>query len=526
MKKRYVLAALAAMVVLAGCGGKASTDNTDTQNTQDAQDDSAAASMDDDELSELDPEFSQDLESNEEIDAVDDTEETALDPITPSDYLVKNASDYVTIGDYSDVEVTKYTYEITDDMVQEEIQEELESYSEEESTNAPSEDGNIVYMNLTATVDGEAGDEEETFIILGQEEYGAEFDEKLTGVSAGDQLDFSVTYGDDTWQEDWQGKTVDFKVEVTDVTKSNTPEYNDDYVKNNTDYDTKADYEAAVKENLQQSYDEQSTAANEPAGDAPTESLADKMIYSANLEIQTTEYDAAIAALESSVTAFGGFVEQSNTYGDIRYNDDGTSRVVNRMADYVVRVPAKRFQEFLSQADGLGNVLSCNRYAENVTSHYTDQEARLASLYTQEERLLSMLEKSEDVESLIALEERLADVRYEIESIERNLRNLDRRIAYSSVTISLHEVEIYTPTKPVQRTFGEKLSDALTDGWRSFSRGVQYFLIDLVYALPGIILFLLIAGAAVLIALRLRKKHKAKKAAKAAEEAKDAQDKA
>lgn len=265
---------------------------------------------------------------------------------------------------------------------------------------------------------------------------------------------------------------------------------------------------------------------DDAASDAPTESLADKMIYSANLEIQTTEYDAAIAALESSVTAFGGFVEQSNTYGDIRYNDDGTSRVVNRMADYVVRVPATRFQEFLSQADGLGNVLSCNRYAENVTSHYTDQEARLASLYTQEERLLSMLEKSEDVESLIALEERLADVRYEIESIERNLRNLDRRIAYSSVTISLHEVEIYTPTKPVQRTFGEKLSDALTDGWRSFSRGLQYFLIDLVYALPGIILFLLIAGAAVLIALRLRKKHKAKKAAKAAEEAKNAQDKA
>ena len=73
----------------------------------------------------------------------------------------------------------------------------------------------------------------------------------------------------------------------------------------------------------------------------------------------------------------------------------------------------------------------------------------------------------------------------------------------------------------MQRTFGEKLSDALSDGWRSFSRGVQYFLIDLVYALPGIILFLLIAGAAVLIALRLRKKHKAKKAAKAAKAAEE-----
>ena len=87
------------------------------------------------------------------------------------------------LGDYDGVEVTKYTYEITDDMLQDEIQGELEDASEEESTNAPSEDGNTIYMNLTASVDGEeAADPEETFITLGQEEYGAEFDEKLTGV--------------------------------------------------------------------------------------------------------------------------------------------------------------------------------------------------------------------------------------------------------------------------------------------------------------------------------------------------------
>ena len=257
MKKRYVLAALAALVVLSGCKDKSSTENTDTQNTQSNEE---AASMDEDQLSELDPEFSQDLENNEEIDAEDEEEEeTALDPITPSDYLVKNASDYATLGDYSDVEVTKYIYEITDDMVQEEIQEELEGFSEEESTNAPSQAGNLVYINLTSSVDGKTGDEEETFITLGQEEYGAEFDEKLTGVSTGDELEFSIAYGDDTWQEEWQGKTVEFKVEVTDVTTSNTPEYNDDYVKNYTDFDTKEAYEASVKEYLQQTYEEQST---------------------------------------------------------------------------------------------------------------------------------------------------------------------------------------------------------------------------------------------------------------------------
>ena len=177
MKKRYVLAALAAMTVLAGCGDNSSkqesTDNTATEST----DEDLTAADPDENGEELDPEFSQDVENNEVIDADDAEEEAALDPITPSDYLVQNASDYVTLGDYDGVEVTRYTYEITDDMVQEEIQEELADASEEESTDAPSEDGNIVYMTLTATVEGEdADDPEETFITLGQEEFGAEFD--------------------------------------------------------------------------------------------------------------------------------------------------------------------------------------------------------------------------------------------------------------------------------------------------------------------------------------------------------------
>ena len=165
----------------------------------------------------------------------------------------------MTLGDYDGVEVTKYTYEITDDMVQDEIQEELADASEEESTNAPSEDGDIIYLTLTSTVEGEeASDPEETFITLGQEEYGAEFDQKLTGVSTGDKVEFTVEYGDDTWQEDWIDKKVDFSVEVTDVTKSTTPEYNKDYVKEYTGYDSIEEYEASVKEYLQESYEEQS----------------------------------------------------------------------------------------------------------------------------------------------------------------------------------------------------------------------------------------------------------------------------
>ena len=261
MKKRYLLAAIAAMTMLAGCGDDSSKD-TKEETTQEAADNKE--SEDGDEMEALDEDSSQNAEedmTNEDGEVIDaEEEDVQLDPITPSDYLVKNVDDYVKLGDYDGIEVTKDTYEITDDMVQEEIQEELTDAGEEASTDAPSEDGDTVYLNLTSKVEGEDEDSEpeETFVTLGQEEYGADFDKELTGVSTGDTKEFSITFGDDIWEESWIGKKVDFTAEVTDVTRTDIPEYTDDYVKENCGYDSKEEYEAAVKEYLESSYEDQS----------------------------------------------------------------------------------------------------------------------------------------------------------------------------------------------------------------------------------------------------------------------------
>lgn len=267
------------------------------------------------------------------------------------------------------------------------------------------------------------------------------------------------------------------------------------------DYDIVTTADAAVSED----------GTPEPEPDAAQTDFAAKIIYSASLQLQSTEFDKTVQALDQQVKAFGGFVERSDISGNIRYNDDGTTSVVDRYGYYTLRVPCGRFEEFLSQLNGLGNVLYSSKNAENVTSRYTDYEARLESLRTQEERLLSMLEKSEDVETLIALEQRLSDVRYETESIERNLRNLDMQISYSTVDVVVEEVEVYTPTVPVTRTFSEKLSDAFSDGWRGFTRGLQGFVLGLAEAVPALILLAVIVVVLVIVIRKSVKKHKAKK---------------
>lgn len=254
------------------------------------------------------------------------------------------------------------------------------------------------------------------------------------------------------------------------------------------------------------------------------ETYAEKIIYSGHVYMETTEFDEAIASLDQAVQSYGGFVQDSNISGNAQYRDDGTTVVRDRWAHYVIRVPADKFDAFMALADGIGNVTQSSRSAQNVTSQYTDYEARLSSLYTQEERLLKMLEESGDLESLITLEARLSEVRYEIESIERNLRNLDQKLAFSTINLEIQEVEIYTPTVTVQRTFGEKLADAFSDGWSSFVRRVQRFVINTARSLPGLVLFVVFAGAAVLAAFKIRRRIRVKKQSeqqKADEEKKD-----
>lgn len=287
-------------------------------------------------------------------------------------------------------------------------------------------------------------------------------------------------------------------------------------------YDTVTE-EAPAEEAIEMELADIATSSNSGSSEAMSveevQTYAEKIIYSGYVNMETTYFDDAINALDRAVKEYGGFVQDSSVNGWSRDNGDGTFTIMDRSAHYVVRIPAAKFDAFMALTQGIGNVTSSSRNAENVTSQYTDYEARLSSLYTQEERLLAMLEKTSDLDSLITLESRLSEVRYEIESIERNLRNLDQKLSFSTVTLDIREVEVYTPTVTVQRTFGEKLADAFADGWSYFVRRLQRFVLWFAESLPSLILWAIILGGGVLLFLkgkeRIRRKMDAKKQAKA-----------
>ncbi|MCD8015011.1 MAG: hypothetical protein LUG99_17920 [Lachnospiraceae bacterium] len=249
MRKKYylLLLGLAAALTLSACGSSDGSDDSSDSDSAVTETETAA----------------EDTEATEE-DTEEETEASSLASITPSDYLVENVSDYITVGDLEGLEVTQYTYEVTDDTVQEEIDYMLEDYEEEVEVDRAAQSGDTVYVQLTSTVeDADVSYIEDTYFYIGDADYGEEFDEALIGASAGDTVTFSISYSEEDGDEllideEWIGETVDFEAEIESVCETTEVDYTDEFIAENSDYSTIEEFEAAMEEYLVDQYEEQS----------------------------------------------------------------------------------------------------------------------------------------------------------------------------------------------------------------------------------------------------------------------------
>lgn len=239
------------------------------------------------------------------------------------------------------------------------------------------------------------------------------------------------------------------------------------------------------------------------------EEKSDKIIYSADATVETTDFDGAAARIAGLVAEYGGWVESSSVNGS-NYYDRSRGHAGTRSAFYAIRIPAERFNALMSTLPALGNVPYSYTYTENVSERYYDAEARLTAYTAQEKRLIEMMDMAESVEEVIAIEEKLTELRYQIESLQSSLNSWDRRVSYSLVNLSLQEVEEYTPQTLVQPSYGEKLLAAVKYGFESVGDFFAGLLLWFVEALPSLVLIFAALFALVKL-FKLRKRAKAKK---------------
>lgn len=257
------------------------------------------------------------------------------------------------------------------------------------------------------------------------------------------------------------------------------------------DYFSYSDAEDIVTENTADS--------SSASGNASVQN--EKIIKTVDLYVETKEYDAYISALSASVTTLGGYIESSTA-------DFGNGYSSNRYATYTVRIPAEKLGDFLVSAGENGTITSKTEEQQNVTLEYVDLESRIEAYKTEKQTLTSLLEKAESLDNVLAIQERLSEVNYQIESYTSQLKVLENRVSYSTVTLGISEVERVTEAEPtlwtrIKNRFADNL-DGLVDWFKDT-------VVEIVGGLPILIPLAAVITAGILIIRKIFKKRKAKK---------------
>ena len=170
-------------------------------------------------------------------------------------FLIEDADQYVTLGEYKNLSLTQYQYVVTDDEVENTIMNRMIENMTYETVDRPAEYGDIVSLDLKAEENGgELLFEDTVMLDLGIEEYGYELDAALEGLSAGDELDLTVTFDEDNAPyEDWVGSAIHFIGTVKAIQEGYFPDLTDEYVKEHFDCDSVEAYEEQVRAELEKS---------------------------------------------------------------------------------------------------------------------------------------------------------------------------------------------------------------------------------------------------------------------------------
>lgn len=225
-----------------------------------------------------------------------------------------------------------------------------------------------------------------------------------------------------------------------------------------------------------------------------------KLIKTVSLSMETKEFDPLLENIRSKVEELGGYIESSEISGSSYY-----SVQENRYAWLTLRIPADKLDGFVTVVSELGNVTSKNESVEDITLQYVDVEGRKQALETEQARLLELLERAETMEDIIAIESRLSEVRYELQSYGSTLRTYDNQVNYSTVSIRISEVERVTPVIE-KRTFLEEIQYRLSDNLYDIGQGIRNFVIWFISSLPYLIIWAAVIAVLVLVARKIIRK--------------------
>lgn len=206
--------------------------------------------------------------------------------------------------------------------------------------------------------------------------------------------------------------------------------------------------------------------ANAPVGGGTGETLASgnlldrKLVENADLTLEVKDVQDSLQAARNIAQSYGGFVASSN----LRYEGE------RRVGVITLRVPSARFNDAMSQLRALAledGVKAETSSVKDVTEEYTDLEARLRTLRATEAQYLELLKSARTIQEILTVQDRLNQVRAQIEQTQGRMQVLDRLSDLATINVRL------TPPLPLVEAPAWSPVRILEEAWASAAEALR-----------------------------------------------------
>lgn len=195
-------------------------------------------------------------------------------------------------------------------------------------------------------------------------------------------------------------------------------------------------------------------ALRAPDAAAPSASAgpvaSDRVVKHATLDVKVgaKHLSDQFAKAQALAGFLGGYVEQSDQ-----------SR---GLASVTMRVPVARFDEAVARLTGLGKRTTLSERGDDVSSQFSDLEARIRNLAAQEGVLQDLMRQARSIADTITVQQQLSQVRGEIEQLTGQRNLLDNQTSLATVAATLHAAGVAPAPRDENRgTIGQAWNHAI-----------------------------------------------------------------
>ena len=159
----------------------------------------------------------------------------------------------ITLKQYKGLEADKVLPSVDENAVDAELKQYVDRATQMIPVDRPAAEGDSVVIDYKGLKDGEAfegGTADHYELPLGSHTFIPGFEEKLVGISAGEERDIDLTFPEDYHAKNLAGQPVVFKVKCLEVKEKSVPELDDEFAKDVSEFETLAEFREDLKQKI------------------------------------------------------------------------------------------------------------------------------------------------------------------------------------------------------------------------------------------------------------------------------------